>query len=85
VFDSKAFNDYALASLNMNIGSKRKLNAKRTGALRNASKKFKPGTGLKIVLKLNLRKPRNEYESFMYDVFKRNFKDEKYSEATGFL
>ncbi len=84
VFDSKAFYDYALASLNLNIGSKRKLKAKRTGALRYASKKFKSDTGLKIILKLNLREPKNVYESLMYDILKRSFKDEKYSEATGF-
>lgn len=84
VFDSKAFYDYALTSLNLNIGSKRKLTAKRTGALRNASKKFKSETEVKLILKLDLRKPENGYELLMYDVLKRNFKEEKYSEATGF-
>jgi len=84
VFDSKAFYDYALASLNLNIGSKRKLTAKRTGALGNASKKFKSETEVKLILKLDLRKPENGYELLMYDVLKRNFKEEKYSEATGF-
>jgi hypothetical protein len=84
VFDSKAFYDYALTSLNLNIGSKRKLTAKRTGALRNASKKFKSETEVKLILKLDLREPENGYELLMYDVLKRNFKEEKYSEATGF-
>jgi hypothetical protein len=84
IFDSRAFYKYALASLNVNIGSKRKLTARRTGASKYASKKLKTKVGMNISLKLNLREPRNEHESIMYELLKRNYNDQKYSEATGF-
>ena len=83
VIGSRAFYEYAIASLNLNIGSKRKTKAKRTGALRSTTKKFKPDIE-RIALKLNLREPTNGHELIMYKILKRNFEDEKYSEATGF-
>jgi hypothetical protein len=59
-----AFYDYALASLNLNIGSKPKVKARRTGSLISASKKFRSEREMKIGLRLDLRNPENACEKY---------------------
>jgi carbonic anhydrase len=82
--DSRAFYEYALSSLHLNIGSKYNSKGKRRRYSRHAAKKSKPGHELRVVFKLDLKESSNQLEKIMHSILKRNFDEQKYSQETGF-